>query len=1541
MIGKLLLSMMLSAGLASAIAATPASAAGNVVTPKQHRGVRLTPEQARVVQAVTPQRHRTSSLPLSGTGKQQRISSAASMLKGPAKVNPSGSRIQGWRVSDQFGSTPSGWYELNLDGSETFLWDYHDPDWVDDGFSEEPPFPFNSGFYKDDRVVGFHSEMLLYWLVWGYGSFSLDGEILDYHVYGEDLSINEFSTYVISCVYDEDASKAYAYTLNADASGYMLQAIDIDSWTFTPIVNDVPIDNVCVGLAFNPDDRKVYGYTPDARFVTLDGATGELSTVTKLDFPVTTKICGMTYSPLDKAFAFVFTGVDDSYATLNLLTPDGQISHLADLPEALQYNILVTPDKIVDAMTPLTPELVALNFPEGALDGSVSVKMPVATFGGQDLTGDISMLTYIDGTLYSETSATPGQTVEAPVNGLQEGIRTFSFSVKSGELESARVEQKLYVGYDIPLAPTDITLTEGTLSWSPVTEGENGGYIDTETLTYNVYLNGEKINEAPVSDCSYTFSMPDDVYQKYVAQVEADNHGHLSQRGFSNDIKAGHSFPLPFRMAPTVAEGELLAVFSQRPGWYQWRVSQNEEEQYLYCSTQSYDEGLEEWVLFPAISIPASDCLLEVAVDVLVQHGYGDKVDENLSVAFGSERNPEVMKVVKTWNGIDNTEEWQTLTAWCLPSEGDTYFGLLTVPHENGGDNIMVRNIRISMSDRPAMTPAEVTELSAIGLPQGQLKAKVDFRMPAVSAAGLSLEGQTLTATVTTPAGSASVSGVAGSLQSVEVATMQGFNDITVTAANENDGLENSISIFTGLDVPAPLAEIRLSHTEDYKALHLEWDTPAEGYNGGFVDPAGVTYALYLYDDENYEWKFAEDLGSATEYDFVPASVEGLAVAGGAILSSNAQGNSGIVLTFESAVGTPYSLPMIEDYNTDAWGPLYSPCALEKPDASYTAEWGFISAAYPYYVSLPTPYGSGAFCAFGSDGAKSRMTLPVFSTVGVESAAIELPIWCGPDAAAVEVYAEAYGMEPELIGSFSDPSETAWRKHRFHLPEKFLGRQWVAIKVDAVFNEGNTVAAFADYRIKTFLPEDVALMEIAAPVYAAVGDEVAVTTLVENSGTESVALPAINLEVYKGADLLETVSMTPAEEKAELAELGQVRYQTVWRPDGNGCGDITFKTVYAGADMDDSNNSRSAVCGITTGNQPVVKDLQAVGADDSDNVLLSWTEPVVETGKEGFENFSSFYYADRLGDFRNINRDGYGSLYFAAFRFPHDADSKGWQVLGESEMTEVMAAAGVENDFVHASSGNNVIAAFAPYSVFVGEGLMADKWLVSPLVNGGSQLKFMLSACVDGYQEDVEVMYSATDDDPESFVSLDKFVLISAGWKEYSYTLPEDARYFAIVYRSISDTGFFVMLDDIEYEPVESAYTIDGYDILRDGLTVVENAAAHGSWTDAYVVPETGAVYNVVPVVNRGGSVSRGFMSNDAHATRSGVADILDSSVRVAAGKGFVTVAGCEGADITVTAADGINVAVRRGVTGSETIRVASGIYVVRVSGRSYRVMVK
>ena len=1536
MLRKLFTATLLAAATICCAAGTARMEAPDVSS--HHRGVRLTPEQMRVVQAVSPQRHRTSTLPVSGMGKHKRISSTASMLKAPAKVNPSGSRIQGWRISDEIGSMPSGWYELNLDGSENLLWEYHDPNWVDDGWSDEPLFPFNSGFYKDDKVIGFHSEMLLNWLIWGYGCFSLDGEILDYHQYGDDLSITDFSTYVISCVYDENNDKTYAYTLNADASGYMLQTIDLATWSFTPVSDNVLIEDICVGFAYNPDDKTIYGYTPDSRFVTFNGESSELTTVTRLDFPVTALICGMTYSPIDKAFVFVFCDGNND-ASLYMLQTDGSITYLADLSDAEQYSILITPDKIADPMTPLTPELLSVDFPNGSLDGSISVKMPVSTFGGQDISEEMSLLTYIDNILYGEMTTTPGQTIEMAISDVEEGMRNFSISARTGELESARIEQKAYVGYDIPFAPTDISLAEGTLSWSAVSDGENGGFIDVDALTYNVYLNGEKINDAPVSDCSYTFQMPDEVYRKYVAQVEADNHGHLSQRGFSNDIKAGKPFPLPFSMTPTLAEGELIAVFTDRGEAFKWRVVGGEGNSYLFCNAMAYNGESSEWFILPAINIGQPDKLLEISFEVQTYKGSSDNIGENISFAYGFERQPEAMAIAKTWDGIDSTDEWKSFTVWCLPQEEEVFFGFRTNAHDGGGI-ILVRNINISVSDKSSMTPAEVTELTATALPEGQLKAKVDFRMPEVSAAGLPLGEQTLTATVSSTVGTASVSGAPGSLQSVEVATAQGLNDITVTAANENIGLDNSVGIFTGLDVPVPIDAIRISHSEDYKSLHLEWDAPADGFNGGYVDPASVEYALYMYNEETYEWEFAEAIGTSTQYDFIPASVESLSVSGGAILASNTQGDCGVVFSFGAPVGAPYNLPLMEDFNnTVTYQPIYNPNVTERPDDSYTCEWDFVNEAYPMVTSQMSPYGAAAFCAFGEEGAKARVALPVFSTAGIESAAVELPIWCGPDAATINVYAEAYGMEPELIGSFSDPSEAAWRKHRFHLPQKFLGKQWVSIKIDAVFNEGNTVGAFADYRIKTFLKEDVGVMDISAPVFASIGDELAVTTLVENTGIETVSLPSMRLEVYKESSLIESIDMTPAEDQASLAELEQMRYQAVWSPDGDGCGDITFKTVYADKDMDDSNNFRSAVCGVTTGNQPVVDDLEAVTGDY--DVTLTWSEPLIETGKEGFENFLPFYFSDRIGDFQNINRDGFSLTYFNDFRFPYDDMPKGWQILGENELTELMESVGKSNDYVHACSGNNLIAAFAPISFLVGEELQADKWLVSPLVKGGSELRFMLSVGWDGYRENVELMYSTTDDNPESFECLDKILLLSAQWKEYSYTLPEDARYFAIVYRSVTGGSFFVMLDDIEYEPVESAYTIEGYDILRDGLTVTENAAARGSWTDAYVVPETGAVYNVVPVVSRNGSVSRGFKSNDAHATRSGVADILDGAVKVAAGKGFVTVSGCEDADITVTTADGINVAILRGVTGTETIRLAAGVYVGRVSGRSCRVMVR
>lgn len=1507
---------------------------------KQPHGVRLSPSQAKVVQAVSGGSGRRHSIPVAGASKAVRIPTLPMSHKKPQRVNASGSRIQGWRISDEYGSIPSGWYELNLDGNETLLWEYHDPDWIDDGWGGEPSFPFTTGFYQDNKIVGFHSEMILYWLIWGYGSFTLDGEILEYHEMGDDLSVTDFSTYVISCVHDENTGETYAYTLNTDASGYMLQKVDTRTWKFTPVVHDVAIENVCIGIAYNPDNGKIYGYTPDSRFVTLDTATGNLTMISKFDFPVTTTMKGMTYSPLDKAFMFVYTGSGwGEYASLYTITPAGEITFHAALPEALQYNILVTPDKIVNEMTPLTPGITDIVFERGSNDGTAIIKMPETTFGGQHMQGTLTLTAYVDGILSETMAAQPGESVSMPIRNVAEGMRKFSFTVTSGDFESASVERKLYIGYDTPVTPENITLTEGSITWESVTKGVNGGYIDCDALTYNIYLNGEKINDTPLRDCSYTFTMPDEIFRKYVAQVEADNHGHLSQHGFSNDIKSGRPFPLPFSMQPTVSEGELIKIFSDNGPWHQWSISNDPSDSYIYCSTTTYDESTDEWFILPAISIGKSESLIEITFEVAVQAGFSDTIDENITVAYGDTRSPEDMRTVKTWTGIDNEEDWRTLTAWCLPGSEDSYFGFKTSSHEDGG-TIMVRNIRISMSGRSVMTPAEVSGLTAHSSPDGALKATVEFSMPQESAAGMRLSEEVLTAKVMTNAGEVSVSGMPGSRQSVEVPTLQGWNEITVTAANDNPGLENSIRIFTGMDVPRPLDGIKITHSNDYRALHLEWDAPTEGYNGGYVDPATVEYAWYEYDEDEYEWRLVKNLGNSRILDITPKIEEGIRITEGAILTLNSLGNSGIILQFEAPAGNPYKLPMIENLNDpELWGPVYEPLMLECPDDTYVSEWGYIAQAYPYQVSQPTPYGEGAFCAFGTDGDKSRISLPAFSTMGIESASVEIPIWCGPDAAEIAVYAETSGIEPELIGTFNEPSEECWRKHRFHLPSKFIDKEWVSVKVDAIFRGNSSIAAIADYRIKTFRNNDLGVTEIYVPAYAEAGKEVKLSATIENMGLHTVEMPHMEMLIYKDGNLVLTLPMECNNNASGINELETAHFTALWTPDGNACGELSMTARIIENDMDESNNSLAGSCVISPGNNFVIDDLKATVNDQ--NIMLSWSEPSCEPGREGFENYSSFHFSDKAGDFKTVSLDGLPTTFFSAFRFPHDSDIKGWQVLGESEMTELMEEAEMTNDYVHAYSGNNVLAAFVPLSYIVGEDLVSDKWLISPEVKGGSTVSFMLTAALTGYLENVEIMYSDSDDNPENFQSIDRLVILSSNWTAYEYTLPEDARYFAIVYRSASSDGFFIMVDDIRYSPAEEPVMIEGYDIIRDGMVISRNVSAHGSWIDDHTLDNRQAVYNVMPVLQHNGVTSRGVKSNDAVASTSGIGETIADNCIVTAGKGYITVEGCMDTSIAIYNADGIIHAIIDMPSEKETVKADKGIYIVRTGEKAQRVIVK
>lgn len=1494
----------------------------------QHRGVKLTPQQRRTILAVQPwlERQKNENHALKNTApKYAQLSQAPKAQSTQRRAKPNGANVQGWRSVKEYGNLQRGWCALDLDGTQTYKWNYHDPTWTDDGYSDEPDFPFNTGFWYKNRVYGFHGEMLYCWLVWGHGSFDLNGNIYDYQHYGDNLDVTDFSTYVISCVYYPVDNKVYAYTLNAGATGYMLRTINPDTWQFNTVVDSISIEDICIGLAYNPIDKKIYGTTPAGNFVTFNPKDGKLTPIAKLNLAVTTAMCGMTYSPLDKLFYLVYTSTSDDPAQLYTIDPKNPVPVLrASLPDVVQYRILISPDTVPSDKAPIVPHITAFNFPAGLSSGAATVLMPTKAYDGSALTGDLTLTAYVDSTPYSTTTAKAGTSVTVQYTDIADGNHTFAFSVKQGDLSSAKVDTTLYVGYDTPKAPQNIALGEGKLSWSPVTEGVNGGYIDKARLTYNVYLNSNKVNAQPIADTTYAFTMPDSVYRKYVAQVEAVNHGHASDRGFSNGIKYGNPFPLPFSMTPTQAESELLTGLGSG---YDWHLSNGE---YLSIYNSLSRQGEKHWFYLPAISVPDTDKLIEVSFEAKISdYGYTDNPHEVLELAYGDTQNEVSMHAIHRWNKITETD-WTTYRAWFKPAAGKTYLGFAKIMNEDGNE-LDVRNISVKVSDRPATTPCVVTNLKAEALPQGALKAKVSFNIPTTSVDGNKLTDVQLTATVISPADTATVTGAPGSAQTIEVGTSDGLNTITAVAANAAQGIDTTTTVFTGVDAPKPLATVKVTHSEDYKSLHYTWDAPNQGANGGYVDPAKVTYAVYQYDSENYQWKLLQDLGTTRSFDYTPTVESGMAVSQLGFLSKNDKGNNGTVYVASAVSGTPYEMPISDN---DFKNATHSPLIMEVPDSTYQ------NNGMGYGTSNRSPYGTWSLTDIQPQGTKTRLSLPSVSTMGATSAGIELTLYHGPQAAQMQIYAEAYGLPAEKIGTFSDASSVGWSKVRFNLPAKFLGKKWVNFKIDALYTaEGESYAIIAQYAIQTFYGNDIAVVEMNDGKFPMVGEAQTITARIENQGRNTMVSPVLKVDVKKDEDIIATLDMSRTHGSGDVPELGQATYEATWTPDGEAAGKITYVVRLVNADDNAANDELTDTVSVSSGHLPVVTDLEAENSNEG--VLLSWTEPAVKRGTEGFENFAPFYYGSRIGDIKTVSLDSMECSYFGNFNFPYQQEAKAWQVFSDSEITKLMKAAGVENTFFHAGEGDRFVAAFTPFTVYTGSNLTSDRWLITPEIKGGSTVKFQLTSVSTGYVESVEFLYSDATDDPADFKLLEATKLLSAGWRDYSYTVPSDAKYFAIRYRGNSDSALCVMVDNIQYEPMAASPAIAGYDIYRNGSVLAENTAAPGMWIDSNFLTGRNS-YNVVPVLNQDGTLSRGLKSNTAWVdTQSGVNELVASQGNIYGTQRAIVVSGLACRVARVYTIDGRLIASQH--LDSDNVRIAAeqGIYVVIVDGLKAKVAVR
>lgn len=151
-------------------------------------------------------------------------------------------------------------------------------------------------------------------------------------------------------------------------------------------------------------------------------------------------------------------------------------------------------DVLANENAPAKVENLSIKTSQGTAPVTIKFNLPKKQVNGKNL----EKLTKVE--VWRNTSelvkslevTEPGKLVTITDNKGAKGMTTYSVVAYNEAGIGERVEQKVYIGLDLPGAPKNITLTDNLkgglkLTWETPTEGANGGYCDPNNLTYNVY----------------------------------------------------------------------------------------------------------------------------------------------------------------------------------------------------------------------------------------------------------------------------------------------------------------------------------------------------------------------------------------------------------------------------------------------------------------------------------------------------------------------------------------------------------------------------------------------------------------------------------------------------------------------------------------------------------------------------------------------------------------------------------------------------------------------------------------------------------------------------------------------------------------------------------------------------------------------------------------------------------------------------------------------------------------------------------------------
>lgn len=1394
--------------------------------------------------------------------------------------------------------------------------------------------------------------------------------------------------YFTSYYEDFNGTLGYLYFIEMDLADYSIERHALTPDTYQAIAADMtydPVGDKIYGVSFDPDDYNLTSYI----LVDYDLKTGyptEISPIARMSAIASDnmgQLWGIRYSDgklvkIDKMSGAVTevgaTGVNPIYngtacfdfetgklywatnersteksGLYQIDTTTGAAGLISMFPDGESMSSLYIPRE--DNITTLNPVTnLTANFEGTSTEGTISFTAPTTTKSGTALTGDVTISGYLDGTLNFSVPVAPGATSSRSFT-LSQGMHSIEvIATHPTGGKSERTKLDFYVGSDGPAAVSNLSVTKQSdtsvkLTWDTPTIGEHGGTINPSLVYYRITRlpDGKTLTDEATGN-SYTDNITNGLLRRYSYEVTAFYKNIQGATAVSEEIELGAPATMPYLQTFDTMDDYKTFVIkdnnkdTNRPGEGIWGWDQSKQ-----CAAYKYHTLLpgDDWLITPGFHLKKGQ-----TYRLKFKSMGGRLYAETLEIKIGKGYTPaDFSQTIMQRTDIlspNQTMDERVLT-FNVQEDGNYYIGFHALSVK-GQFWLYVDDIAVE--EGPSMSaPGTATDFKAIPGATAT-SVEVSFTAPDKDIFGNDLDNLSQIKIMRDGAELKTLSSADG----LEIGKKMSFTDSNVTegkhtytaiASNSNgDGNPIECEVYAGLDTPVAVASA--THTSaDGKHATISWTASETGVNGGSIAYEPVKYKI----TDNFGNTVTET-AEGTTFTTEVNTADGQKSTFYSVVATNSKGESSATATDFITYGEAYKDAFAESFaggektTTSGWISRFI-TPLTYVNEFYGRDFSFSHKPNDKDRGpKPTAQDNdGGMLVAYTDflDVEKRMISPKINVSGLKNPVLSFWFYhyYNPDLEnGYSTEKETMQVEALVDGEYkaltASPilliNGTGWYRYDLPLKEAVGTKDFqVAFRTHHYISYDMHVD---NITVHDTPDNDLQLTSFTLPSNIAVNSSRNAVVTVFNNGMT----PAedFDVELLRDGEVIATQS---AESPLRFAK--EMKFSFPVSPtimDAGKSYDYSARIIFAADENPADNNSSTINVTIPSNNLPRVTGLTAKAHNGT--VVLSWNDPDINSSgmvTDGFEAYEPFTISN-FGAWTLIDNDG--SLTYTIsnsesesgdYEYPNAGYQMAFQALNPGK-------AGIKGNLWTPYLGEQMAVCFAAAE------RSNDDWLISPEVKGGSKVTFMAKSVVENYGlERFNFCYTTEEGDADikKFKPIGSTVTVPASaWTKYEFTLPADARRFAI--NCVSDNAYALLVDEVTYES-EHADVLEfrGYNVYLDGKQINEAIVEENEFTDANPQTEGQHVYNVTAIYDKGES----GLSNDCLVDLAGTTTLEADGMRIEVRKGAIAVMNAGGRTVTVASVNGM-VIFNEKVGDYALISLEPGIYTLRCGDRNIKIMI-